>query len=376
MAVELEELYEAIQPLYEVKLVTESCFKKRIEWTHIIENPDFTRLLHGNELVFSAALQYTSEEWLFDFVKRLIQANAGGLIISTKKEAKISPRIIAYCNEQHFPLFDSDWDTPYLDIMRMFAEILLRNEQRDTTLATALKNAIYFPGNEEAYLPHFERNGFFRNMQYMMVVLSCNRYRTENGNPRLMELAKKIQYSKYKCIVAEEGARLFVMVAGEDKNTVKQELTKICQKDKGVYVGIGEVVTGLRSLRDSYEQAVSAYQLTNTAIASNILVYEELGVYKILADLRHPELGEAFVEEVLGPLIKYDQENHTEYLGILKEFFKNDCNILRTSEAIFCHKNTLNYKMNAIKKIMNCDIMSNENRTRIMVALYFVSMRR
>ena len=76
MAVALEELYKEIEPLYKVELRTKNCFHKIIEWTHIVEEPEFTTLLHGNELVFSVGIQRTSDEWLMDFVGRLITAEA------------------------------------------------------------------------------------------------------------------------------------------------------------------------------------------------------------------------------------------------------------------------------------------------------------
>jgi len=98
-------------------------------------------------------------------------------------------------------------------------------------------------------------------------------------------------------------------------------------------------------------------------------------MYKILSDLKHPELGELFIQEVLGALLAYDRKNGSDYTEILEAFFDNDCSILYTSRAIYCHKNTLNYKMNKIKEILGYDIMSNENRTRIMVALYFMKIR-
>ena len=68
--------------MYDMHLVTKSCFHKVIGWTHIVENPEFIELLHGDELIFSAGIQYTSEEWLMDFVQRLIEAGTGGLVLS------------------------------------------------------------------------------------------------------------------------------------------------------------------------------------------------------------------------------------------------------------------------------------------------------
>ena len=40
--------------------------------------------------------------------------------------------------------------------MRIFSEILLKNEHRETSLAAALKNAIYYPENEDSYLNPLE----------------------------------------------------------------------------------------------------------------------------------------------------------------------------------------------------------------------------
>lgn len=87
-------------------------------------------------------------------------------------------------------------------------------------------------------------------------------------------------------------------------------------------MGIGNAVMRLQDLEDSYEHAMVAYQLTKTAIATNLLVYDELGVYKVLSDLRHEDTGEAFIREVLGELIDYDEKENTDYLDILKAFLK------------------------------------------------------
>lgn len=376
MAVALEELYHEIEPLYDIRLVTKSCFHKIIEWTHIVENPEFIKLLHGNELIFNAGLQFDSDEWLLDFVRRLNDAGAGGLVLSLHDGKNYSERVLEYCNENCFPLFAAGWNTPYLDVMRLFASVLLKNEQRETNLNTALKNAIYYPDNEAAYIHYFEYDGFYRNMKYIMAVLSCNAYRDKHGNKRMQEIARELHYSLERGLVVEEGGRLLIMASRQNKEQVKQVLESICGCDCQVYAGIGTEVSKLQKLRQSYEHAMTAYQLTKTAIEKNILAYEELGVYKILSDLRHPELGEKFIGEVLGRLIQYDEENGTDYLEILKAFFENECSILHTAKAVYCHKNTMNYKMNKVKEILGYDIMSNGNRARIMVALYFMKMRR
>jgi len=374
MAVELSYLYEEITPEYDVKLLTKSCFGKKIEWLHMVEGMEFSPLLHGDELIFNSGVNYTSEEWLKDFIDSLIAVHAGGLIISIHKNKIFSERIIEYCNKVHFPLFSASWTTPYVEITRKFSEILLKNEQRETNLIAAFKNAIYYPDKEELYLDHFERSGFFRDMSYTVVILSCYTYDTGNGNEHLEQMKKKLRYVLRKGIVYEENGRLIILATGYLISGLQRDFGTICKKDPNIYVGIGTIAKQIQDIHNSYENAYTAYRLTKTTIPKNLLCYDELGIYKLLADVKEPEIYPAFVEETLGALILHDREKKTEYMKVLKSFFENDCSIIKTSKALYCHKNTLNYKMNAIKEILEYDIMSNENRTKIMMAFYILNL--
>ena len=107
----------------------------------------------------------------------------------------------------------------------------------------------------------------------------------------------------------------------------------------------------------------------------NILAYEELGIYKILSDVKEPEIYPRFVDEVLGNLIEYDEKNGTDYVKLLEIFFMKECNIVETAKATFCHKNTMAYKINKIKDIMGLDITKNKTRAKIMVAYYIIRAR-
>lgn len=374
MAVELRDLYEKIKPLYDVKLHTKSCFGKNIGWIHMVEDVEFAHLLHGDELVFNSGLNYSSEEWLKELIKVLNEVHAGGLILSLHTGKKFSREIVDYCNEIKFPLFSSDWQSPYIDIMRLFSEILIRNEQREINLTTALKNAIYYPQNEEMYLSHFESNGFFRDMEYIIMIVSCHTYDTDSGNKELEQIEKSLHYILKKGIVYEEEGRLIIMVAGHQRKGMEKEIRKICAQDSNVYAGIGPVVKQMKDIQNSYEKAYTAYQLTKTAIPKNMLIYEELGVYKLLADSKESALYPAFVQEVLGTLIDYDRKNNTDYVKILEAFFENECSVVYTAKALYCHKNTLAYKMNKIKEVLGYDILSNENRTKIMLAFYIMRL--
>lgn len=374
MAVELKHLYADVQSEYDLKLLTTSCFGKKIGWAHMVEEKEFACLLHGDELVFNSGLNFTSEEWLREFIDSLISVHAGGLIISLHTGNTVSKETIEYCNRKHFPVFSSSWNTPYIDVMRKFSEILLKNEQRETNLITALKNAIYYPEEERLYLKHFEHNGFFRDMSYTVIILSCYTYDTESGNERLRQIENILRYVFRKSIIYEEKGRLIILAAGYLISRLRKEFGKICREDVNIYAGVGTTEKQIADIHNSYENAYTAYRLTKTTIPKNLLYYDELGIYKILADIKEPSIYPEFVKETLGALMEYDQVKHTEYMKILRAFFENDCCILRTAKALYCHKNTLNYKISAIKEILDYDIMSNENRVRIMMSFYILNL--
>ena len=374
MAVELEYLYSKIPPQFNVKLHTSSCFDKTIAWMHTVEEIEFIPMLHGDELVFNSGLSGTSDEWVRDYIDELNKVHAGGMVMSFRGKKKFPQKIVDYCNEIRFPIFSAAWTTPYIDIMRLFAEILLKNEQRETNLIAALKNAIYYPENEGLYLSHFERNGFFRDMAYTIIILSCHAYDNDEGNERLHKIEKSIRYVMGNTITYEEKGRLTILAAGSVMSKIQEETQKICGNDPNVYIGIGTMVDGIRDIHRSYENAYTAYQLTKTAIPKNLLSYDELGVYKILADVKEEAVYPAFVQETVGSLITYDEKNHTDYMKLLEIYFENECSAVKTSKAIYCHKNTLAYKLDKIKKILGYDILKNENRVKIMLAIYILRL--
>ena len=172
----------------------------------------------------------------------------------------------------------------------------------------------------------------------------------------------------------EEKGRLTILAANCPLASIRNEFGRICGKDSNVYVGIGTRVNGIKEIHLSFEKAYTAYQLTKTAIRTNLLCYDELGIYKILADVKEETVYPAFVQETLGVLMEYDKKNHSEYMKVLEEYFENDCSIMYTAQALYCHKNTLSYKLDKIKKILGYDILKNENRVKIMVAIYILRL--
>lgn len=79
-------------------------------------------------------------------------------------------------------------------------------------------------------------------------------------------------------------------------------------------------------------------------------------------------LLEEYVHAVLGPLEAYDQTKGTHFEEILKMYLSFDGSVQKVAEASYVHRNTVNYQINRIKKILGRDLGSMEERLRIMLA--------
>lgn len=371
MVVKLEEIYSKLYPKYGVKLCTESCFDKTISWMHILEEVEFVSMLRGGELILKS--EYETDEWLKKYIELLDMANAGGLIVALRTGRTISKDIIEYCNHIEFPLFSAAWKISYMDIMHLISSVLLKNEQKEANQITALKKAIQDPENTDAYQTCFEEMGFSKSAGYFIVMLGLRSYDAENGSTQMEKIEKSLRYAISGSVIYEENGILIILATGFRKNEIKQQVRELSEKDDNVCAGMGSVVQRICDVHRSYETSNMAYQLARLGL-QRILDYSEMGIYKILSDVKDSSVYPDFVEDTLGSLLRYDEENGTDYVQILQTFFANECSSIQTAAALYFHKNTMTYKLNKIREILGYDILKNENRMRIMVSFYIISM--
>lgn len=376
MSVGLRELYDRINPEYKIRLCTRSCFGKIVEWTHIVEKPEFIKMLHGNELIFNTGIHYSSEAWLAAYIRELNGAGASGLVIALEEGRSFSKEVIEMCDKIRFPLFSAEADTPYMDVMRLFAEILLSNKQRETSLAGAFKNAVRYPEQKGNYREQFHENGLYDGMGYTVAVAGGKFQEMERTDvmERLRQLDRALYYSVKQEAAYEEAGRMILLVAGEQEAYVRQIFERLCVKYPDIYVGIGTYKERLVDICKSYQCAMTAYRLLGGAIPRHLVSYEEIGVFKLLADINNREVRETFIRETMGALMEYDRSKKAEYVPLLKVYFENECSILETSKALYCHKNTVSYKLEKIRSVLGYDILKNENRVRIMLAFYLLKI--
>ncbi|MCL6479758.1 MAG: helix-turn-helix domain-containing protein [Peptococcaceae bacterium] len=66
-----------------------------------------------------------------------------------------------------------------------------------------------------------------------------------------------------------------------------------------------------------------------------------------------------------------DKKKGTAYLKTLDSYFTNDFSIKGTSENLFCHVNTVHYRLERIKQLLNLDLNNVELQIALKLAKFY-----
>ena len=80
------------------------------------------------------------------------------------------------------------------------------------------------------------------------------------------------------------------------------------------------------------------------------------------------EVLKSFYAENLMKLKSYDNENGTDYMGFLRMYLEYDGSVQRVAEETFVHRNTINYQLAKVKKILGNDMKTLEDRLNLLLA--------
>lgn len=121
----------------------------------------------------------------------------------------------------------------------------------------------------------------------------------------------------------------------------------------GVSAGIGQNAEDLNGLRESCRQAYDALE-TGLRFHRNdqVYIYNRLMLERILECIspeKRKEIGGILFPPGAPPL-------SDEILETVRVFFQNDLNLTAASRQLFIHRNTLNYRLDKVKKDYGLDL--------------------
>jgi len=136
-------------------------------------------------------------------------------------------------------------------------------------------------------------------------------------------------------------------------------------------VGVGSVCEEVVDFPRSHREALLALRVQAAADGGDqAIVFDDLGVYRLLAGVDDLALVEGFVQRWLGDLLRYDDEKGASELVVtLTEYLERGGSYDATARSLAVHRSTLKYRLRRIRKISGHDLGDPEVQFNLQLAV-------
>ena len=369
---------------YEMELIGgKNGWSNSISWLLMLEDVNVIKHLAGKELAVTTGIGFSTTEKLKQLVQALLDGHAAGLIINVGDYiAEVPQEIIDMCDENDLPLLTVPWDIIVAEMIKDITARVFFQGIADERIQDAFIAAIKEPDNQENYrpelLPYFDIDGTFQ-----VALLT-----TDNLDAMDTVERKRLGYrmqlyleniSHNGCFFYYDSNFVLVMndVGQKDMTEIIEGMVKrvkMRMPDVPIYVGVGSKLQDIANLALCYDRAKAAVTMASSR-KKDLLYYENMGMYRLLYAVKDEALLQEMGAEPLRILDEYDKKHNSNYVETLEQYLKYDRSIQAVSEAMFTHRNTVIYRINNIKKLLNSELDSPEERIPLQVAFYIRNMK-
>lgn len=188
------------------------------------------------------------------------------------------------------------------------------------------------------------------------------------------------QYGFYSLVSFERNNLVFALINNRNKEDWKSRLSDALSKIKKtelmkdqiserISFGIGKMKE-LDELHLSYEMAKETLYIQNKTGNHSACFYEDLYVFRIISQLNKSQSLHSFVEDYIGPVLRYDQAKNSQMLETLKVFLNVNGSKKDAAERLFIVRQTLYHRIDKLKELLGDDFMKSEKRLAIEFAIY------
>jgi DNA-binding PucR family transcriptional regulator len=132
--------------------------------------------------------------------------------------------------------------------------------------------------------------------------------------------------------------------------------------------GMGGPGLGLEGIRRAYLEAREALEIgTALNLDGQLHRFEDLLLYHFLRI--EPALVDRFIEQMLGPLIEYDERRKGELIKTIEAYFSMDGSVKLAGEALYAHPHTVSYRLKQVERLTSFSLRDPEEKLRMQLAL-------
>lgn len=346
-----------------------------ISWILVIEDMAILHNFRGRELAVTTGFGFAEEHKQRELVEKLVEHHVAGLVINVGEYIKKIPdSIVSYCDENDLPLMAVPWEVYLVDMIKDLSIRIFLQGTTDEEITRAFIHAIEQNENQEYrkdLLAYFDVEG-----EFQVILFTADGF-AEMDTVERKRLGYRLQI--YLENITHNGSFFyydghFVLIMNDVSDKDSQNIlegmlgrAKRRMPDKAIYVGAGSKLKDLDNLHIGYKRAKAAVAMAKRE-KKDFQFFDKMGMQRLLYSVTDTALLQEMGEDRLRPLIEYDKKHNGSYVETLEWYLKLNGSIQAVAEVMYTHRNTVIYRITNIKKLLNSELETTEERLEYQLA--------
>ncbi|MBR5517057.1 MAG: PucR family transcriptional regulator [Firmicutes bacterium] len=326
-----------------------------------------TNFREENMIVITSFLYAKDNDHLIlDAVKKLVSRKCKGLIIKNIFNLPIKENVIRYADTMNFPIILIEGsDIHYEDLIilinqraKHYSSIYYRENKVDEILRNGSNNEVVEKLTYEIN-PSFKSDMiamYFEPLRGFSVedYLKIEAYLLEKG---IITTSDSVFYYKggFFVVLSRD---MFSTI--DEATLIKPVLDAFGGSISQFRVGVSTVHHLIYQIKQCFEEATYAAKL-KTGMETPVMLYENLGLYKIILPFCENDSMREFARKYIKPLEDFDLETNGNLLETAVAYVMNDGDLQKTADAMIQHKNTIRYRLKNISNLLEMNIFETKN---------------
>lgn len=325
------------------------------------------------EFILSSFLFAKDDVSLLDMaIRSLIEDNVACLAIKNIYYDELPAEVIDYADKKGFPIFIFDNSVFFEDIITEITDIV-RSVDKYAQMEAKV-DMILHKNSSKTLIRELamEINGSF-NENFIVLYLKEKRYTSNKNIINILEKYKQDSHSKGDAALKYRDGILGIITSKKTdmidwNKAVYDFISSMNINSDKFYIGIGENHFAINDLNIGIAESLNAMRICEIN-SQDMIFYENIGIYKILLPYMNEHWINDFCLNHILPLKHYDEKNGTEIFHTAFSYIENDGNIKETARTLFLHENTIRYRINKVKEILNMQNLDGSFYEQLSVAI-------
>ena len=352
---------------------------RMVSWTYMVQTrPYADHMNRGNfALIVVDYVRFDYEEAARS-MEELNELGISGLAVSTVDDREEVPQsMIDRANELELPLFYIRWEgASFVDIAQSIGNLIVQTGVENKKTGDYLYNLLFGYEINDKYVEKISGQfglDFSRPYRVGVIVIDrkygVNLEQDEHTYEYYADcLNREVNNMKGSSMFMRFLNKFVLLFEARENKEIEHELERILRRldDKPQFKGLirstcilGAAYKDPRDFGQSYQEAknlIAKKDILPNPKNKKVLSASSMGIYKYMFNSGNQAEILDYCNEKLRTLEEYDHANGTFLQDTLLAYYMHGFSVGKTAEALFIHRNSLQYRINKIEELLGMEL--------------------